>query len=279
MRIEHSLPRGFLGRRPIRVLVVGAGGTGSAVLMGLPYLHEAMRVWGHPYGLKVTIMDPDVVSVTNCVRQPFAVSDIGQYKSTVLVNRINMFWGLNWSAVAKPFSERTVRDNDISTLDLLIGCVDTRAARRSIDEVLSGQGTTYWLDLGNNAASGQYVLGQPLNRANRRKADRLRTVSELYPEIVDAAADEDDLPSCSAREALERQEPFINQTLAASALAMLSQLFRYGKLGHHGGFFNAQTGRMSALPVDPRMWAKARRRDRHVFSGGVHGIERSKLHP
>jgi hypothetical protein len=28
--------------------------------------------------------------------------------------------------------------------------------------------------------------------------------------------------------------------MAASALAMLSQLFRYGKLGHHGGFFNAQ---------------------------------------
>jgi hypothetical protein len=84
-------------------------------------------------------------------------------------------------------------------------------------------------------------------------------VSELYPEVVDAAAGEDDLPSCSAREALERQEPFINQTLAASALAMLSRLFRYGKLGHHGGFFNAQTGRMSALPIDPQMWAKTRR--------------------
>ena len=244
--------------------MVGAGGTGSAILLGLPYLHQAMRVWGHPYGLKVTIMDPDVVSATNCVRQPFAVSDIGQYKATVLVNRINIFWGLNWSAVARPFSERTFRSNDISTPDLLIGCVDTRAARRSIDQVLTApsQGTTYWLDLGNNAASGQYVLGQPLSRANRRKADRLRTVSELYPEIVNAEAGEDDLPSCSAREALERQEPFINQTLAASALAMLSRLFRYGKLGHHGGFFNAQTGRISALPIDPQMWVKIRRRSR-----------------
>jgi hypothetical protein len=48
MRIEHSLPPGFLGRRPVRMLVVGAGGTGSAILMGLPYLHQAMRVWGHP---------------------------------------------------------------------------------------------------------------------------------------------------------------------------------------------------------------------------------------
>ncbi|HTF62203.1 MAG TPA: hypothetical protein VK638_05760 [Edaphobacter sp.] len=52
MRIEHSLPPGFLDRRPIRVLVVGAGGTGSAILMGLPYLHQAMRVWDTRMGSK-----------------------------------------------------------------------------------------------------------------------------------------------------------------------------------------------------------------------------------
>jgi hypothetical protein len=87
-------------------------------------------------------------------------------------------------------------------------------------------------------------------------------VSELYPEIIDAEAGEDPLPSCSAVEALDRQEPFINQTLASSALAMLARLFRYGKLTHHGGFFNAQTGQMSALPVDPQLWSKTRRRPR-----------------
>jgi hypothetical protein len=86
----------------------------------------------------------------------------------------------------------------------------------------------------------------------------------LYPEIVDGAAGEDPLPSCSAIEALDRQEPFINQTLASSALAMLARLFRYGKLNHHGAFFNAATGRMSALPVDPQMWTKVRRRNRRL---------------
>jgi hypothetical protein len=109
--------------------------------------------------------------------------------------------------------------------------VDTRAARSIIARTLTKarNRTAYWLDLGNNAASGQFVLGQPLNARNRRKAGRLRTVSELYPEIIDAAAGEDPLPSCSAVEALDRQEPFINQTLASSALAMLARLFRYGK--------------------------------------------------
>jgi molybdopterin/thiamine biosynthesis adenylyltransferase len=71
MRIEHTLSERFLQRRAVEVLIVGAGGTGSAILMGLPYLHQAMLVWGHPYGLNVTIMDPDAVSATNCVRQPF----------------------------------------------------------------------------------------------------------------------------------------------------------------------------------------------------------------
>jgi PRTRC genetic system ThiF family protein len=211
-------------------------------------------------------MDPDAVSPTNCVRQPFSTSDIGQNKATVLVNRINLFWGTNWSAVASAFTEKTFRSTHGSHPDLLIGCVDTRAARQAIVQALTSpsQGTTYWLDIGNNAASGQYVLGQPLNWINRRKAERLRTVSELYPEIVDTDAGEDPLPSCSAVEALARQEPFINQTLAASALAMLSQLFRYGKLAHHGAFYNAQTGRMSSLAIDPNQWARTQRRNRRL---------------
>jgi PRTRC genetic system ThiF family protein len=264
MHIEHTLPRDLIGQRVLRVLVVGAGGTGSAIVMGLPYLDQAMRVWGRPGGLEVVMMDADAVSETNCVRQPFSICDIGQNKATVLINRINLFWGTRWRAEPANFNERTLdRANDTS-IDLLIACVDTRAARSTIERALTKtrNRTAYWLDLGNNAASGQFILGQPLNARNRRKAARLRTVSELYPEIIDAEAGEDPLPSCSAVEALDRQEPFINQTLAASALAMLARLFRYGKLTHHGGFFNAQSGLMSPLPVDPKLWSKTRRRAR-----------------
>jgi PRTRC genetic system ThiF family protein len=263
MRIEHTLISDLLGQKPVRVLVIGAGGTGSAIVMGLPYLDQAMRVWGRSSGLEVVMMDADTVSETNCVRQPFSVSDIGQNKATVLINRINLFWGTRWRAEPTYFDEQTFdRINDRS-IDLLIGCVDTRAARSTIACALTKarNRTAYWLDLGNNAASGQFVLGQPLNARNRRKAARLRTVSELYPEIIDTEAGEDPLPSCSAVEALDRQEPFINQTLASSSLAMLARLFRYGKLTHHGAFFNAETGQMTALPIDQRMWLRLRRRN------------------
>ena len=262
MRIEHALPSDLLGQKPVRVLVVGGGGTGSAIAMGLPYLDQAMRVWNRSSGLEVIMMDADTVSETNCVRQPFSISDIGQNKATVLINRINLFWGTRWRAEPAHFDERTLDQTNDRPVDLLIGCVDTRAARSVIARALSKarNRTAYWLDLGNNAASGQFVLGQPLNARNRRKAARLRTVSELYPEIIDVKAGEDPLPSCSAVEALDRQEPFINQTLTSSALAMLARLFRYGKLAYHGGFFNAERGAISALPIDPQLWSKTRRR-------------------
>ena len=97
MQIEHQLSPRLL-ERAVRVLIVGSGGNGSAMLMGLPYLHQAMKVWGHPGGLEVTVVDADTVSETNCVRQPFSRSDIGMNKATVLVNRVNLFWGLDWEA-------------------------------------------------------------------------------------------------------------------------------------------------------------------------------------
>ena len=266
MRIEHTLPPDLLRNQAMRVLVIGAGGTGSAIVMGLPYLDQAVRAWGRRPGLHVVMMDADTVSQTNCVRQPFSVTDIGQNKATVLINRVNLFWGTSWSAIPNHFHARSFERNQDRCPDLVIGCVDTRAARKAIEDSFSRtlSRTCYWLDLGNNAASGQFVMGQPLNARNRRKADRLRTVSELFPEITAAEGGEDPLPSCSAVEALDRQEPFINQTLASSALAMLAQLFRYGKLTHHGAFFNAKTGQMSALPVDPALWSKTRRRSKRA---------------
>ena len=81
-------------------------------------------------------------------------------------------------------------------------------------------------------------------------------MTDLFPSIMDASLGEGPLPSCSAAEALERQEPFINSVLASSALAMLTRLLRYGTLDHHGAFYNAVTGRSVPMPIDPELWEK-----------------------
>jgi len=74
-------------------------------------------------------------------------------------------------------------------------------------------------------------------------------VAELYPEILRRNKKADDQPSCSAAEALTRQEPFINQNLAYQALGMLTQLLRRGSVSYQGGFCNLATGQLVPLPV------------------------------
>jgi PRTRC genetic system ThiF family protein len=246
----------------VRVLVIGCGGSGASIASGLPYLHQAMLVAGHPGGLHVTLMDGDIISASNCVRQPFCSAEIGLAKTVVMVSRLNLFWGLSWTAVAEHLTSHT----DVSNFDIVIGCVDTRAARQLIQARVqdSRNRIAYWLDLGNSADSGQFVLGQPLNDRNRLSAARLRTAPELFPEIADPSLDDDGIPSCSAVEALERQEPFINQVLAYHSLALLTHFFRYGRIEHHGAFVNVRENRVHPIGINPTLWQKLRRRGRRL---------------
>jgi PRTRC genetic system ThiF family protein len=224
----------------------------------MPYLHQALLAAGHPYGLRVFLIDGDRITETNCVRQPFSRSEVGLYKAVVLINRLNMFWGLDWEAV--PHFVRCGRD--IPDSDFVISCVDTRAARAVIARVVSlkSRRFLYWLDGGNLADRGQFVLGQPLRKGRKDRAKRLPCVHELFPSIVHASADRRDrLPACSAAEAISMQEPYINSTIANHMLALLARLFRHGRIDYHGGFVNLATGRVTPLAVDLATWLRLRK--------------------
>jgi PRTRC genetic system ThiF family protein len=212
---------------------------------------------GHPGGLHVTLMDGDTISPTNCVRQPFSRSETGSHKVYVLVNRLNIFWGVDWDAVPAHLGPR----DRIERADTVIGCVDTRAARAAIQAATTNQSDVdYWLDLGNNTDTGQFVLGEPLNRVSRRKRIRLRSVAELYPAIVDPELDDDGEPSCSAAEALERQEAFLNQVLAQPLL-----LFSHGFSGTEVSPTTAAFSCRMAGPADCRLT--------RTFGGELDGAE------
>lgn len=267
----HTLDSELL-RRPVRVLVVGCGGSGCVTASGLPYLHQAMLVAGHPGGLQVTVMDGETITETNCIRQPFCSSEIGLAKAVVMVSRLNLFWGLHWTAIPEHLSEQS----DISNIDIVISCVDTRAARRVIHAKVQNwrSRVAYWLDVGNSADTGQFVLGQPLNGRNGRSPERLRTAPELLPEIVEPSLDTDDVPSCGALEALEKQEPFINQVLAQHALALLTRLFRHGRVEHHGAFVNIRENRAQPLMIDTSLWRNIRRRGLRIITRTSHQARR-----
>ena len=255
--MKHTIPEHLLRQRTIRVVVIGCGGNGSVIAMGLPYIHQALLLAGHPTGLDVTLIDGDIVSASNCARQPFSQSEVGLRKSVVLASRINLFWGLQWKAIQESVS----KSHGVKDADIVISCVDTRRARAFVEDLVTGNAAvTYWLDLGNGSDGGQFVVGQPRNRRNPRRADRLRTASELFPEIADSTLGEDDAPSCSAVEALEKQEPFVNQTLASFSLGLLARLFRYGELDVHGAFVSVAQQKAQPIYANPTLWKRMRKR-------------------
>src|SRR5260370_17844395 len=92
---------------------------------------------------------------------PFSISDIGLNKATVLINRINLFWGTQWKAL--PFHlDKRARINDLHP-DIVIGCVDSLAARAAIEEALTGSlnRTSYLSHLCNNPTTRPYLPAQP----------------------------------------------------------------------------------------------------------------------
>jgi PRTRC genetic system ThiF family protein len=245
------IPKDLLSATPLTVALVGVGGTGSEMASNLVHLHHALRALGFG-GLDVTLFDPDVISEANVVRQRYLPSDIGQYKAEVLAHRVNVTCGFAWKAVPERFKSAYARRR----WDVVISCVDTRKARRQLhNAAFSGRISLWklWLDCGNDATFGQAILGTP--RAERGPfAHTLPCATELHPELMDVTRPDDLSPSCSAIEALARQDLMVNKMVATLATDILWRLFRDGELADHVRYFDLRRGTLAAraVPIKPR---------------------------
>ena len=181
----------------------------------------------------MTVYDDDTVSESNLVRSHFFPADVGTNKAVTLVNRANLSYGLDWEAVPEKVSR-------LGRGDLLLVCVDTRAARAAIADGLkhSYQAFDYVADCGNLARIGQVVLGQPGSYHIRGGQVRLPTAYDLFPDLTDTTLPEDDTPSCGTVEALERQDLFINDSVALTLCNLLWRMYRDGCLSYHGAYIN-----------------------------------------
>ena len=241
---RHYLPAAF-NNRVINVLLVGCGGNGAQMLMGLASLHTALRAISSR-SLHVTVVDDDLVTEANLGRQPFFRCDIGSSKARTLTERINLAHGLDWDAV----HGRAPGAVDLNSAELLISCVDTAAARRALGAAIgtARNPAAYWLDLGNRSTDGQFLIGCP-GRPSAASGRRLPTVLEYFPELADESLRDDDAPSCSVAEAIERQSLFVNRVVASHALALLFDLLGRGSIGHAGAFINLASGQTVPIPL------------------------------
>jgi len=236
----------------ISVALVGVGGTGSQMLGHLARIDTTLQALGHP-GLYVHVYDDDQVSEANIGRQLFAEPDLGLNKATVLVSRLNRFFGLNWEAHPEKYVCQ-LRAN------IIITCVDSAKARIEIkslikstkDEQEPDEKALYWLDMGNGSKSGQVVLGtvkdiqQPKSKLETKKA--LPDVLDLYPQIK-KVKDKDDGPSCSLAEAIKKQDLFVNPIMATLGADILWKLFREGMITSQGCFVNLDTFHVNPIKI------------------------------
>ncbi len=246
----------------IGVLLAGAGGTGGQVLNGLARMDQALRGLGRP-GLFVVVADPDTVSPANVGRQSFSPVDVGQLKASVLVTRLNRYFGLDWEALGAPVGANPGEGLEWrrrGLLEVVVGCVDTGRARKDIGRALKGwlKDASYWLDFGNTRSTGQVILGTNgrvmFKGCPQDAAQDLPTVLDLFPDIE--AQDDRAEPSCGMAESLARQDLFMNATLADFGLSLLWRLVHQGSIEHHGLFLNLEQGLSSPLRIDPETWRR-----------------------
>lgn len=256
--MEHCIAAGLLDKR-VTIHLVGVGGNGAQMAACLARLDIAMRALGHPFGLHVSAFDADRVSEANVGRQLYSAADIGRHKAIVTIHRLNQFYGLDWAAVPRRYEDAQDGHAFGRGADILIGCVDSRAARRQLHRMAFGSydGYPYWLDLGNTEATAQVILGQPPSRRwSGEQPLRLPCVTELFPELLDAEVVDDDRPSCSVRMSLASQGLFVNDVAVRFAAQMLYELFSKGRIAAHGVVVNLDSKRSGPIEVDPRTWER-----------------------
>jgi PRTRC genetic system ThiF family protein len=223
---------------PITVFIIGAGGTGSQLLVQLGRVHTALKAM-NKMGLMVWLVDDDIVSEANLGRQTFSACDIGRYKCEVLIERVNRFFGTVWAADIRKINPAVLANDSLSG-NIVVTCTDNVQSRQLIKEHIAfnrlKQGSWheafrnyFWIDTGNKKRTGQVIAGS--------LALDLPDVIDLYPDIEDHEQ-KDDTPSCSLMEALSKQDLFINTIVAEVTAMLIRDICTQQNLNWFGAYIN-----------------------------------------
>lgn len=234
LTIDPPIPFLLPPEAPIRLVLVGAGGTGSHVLQSLARLAVHVRQQPGPT-LDLVVIDGDTVEPKNVGRQLFSPGDVGRNKAQALAERFSAVFGLPIIALPKMaeladlgelYSRRAVH----SAIVILVGAVDTPEARQILCSALRHGYARLWLDCGNEADSGQVVVGTATEPAVLAGCLSLKGVcsalpapSLVYPNLV-APRKKPRRGDCAAQVEANVQDLMTNQAIAAVAAQYLYNL-------------------------------------------------------
>ncbi len=212
-----------------RIMLVGAGGTGSTLALFLAGLAFHARQKG--IRVELTLVDHDVVEMKNCGRQAVSLQAAqvgGVPKVADLALRLNAAYGLDIEAWPVKYETGLARDwfhretNGSAPAHLIIGCVDNHLGRREIAKTVTAFDGRIWaIDSGNEQHSGQVLIGNLID-LTRIRFDRLGLCSGLpspyvqEPDLLEPDPDEQN-QSCAAMALAETQSLMVNRMAATIA--------------------------------------------------------------
>ncbi len=159
-----------------QLLIVGCGGTGSALLYFLSrFLHSLDK------NILVTLIDGDVVEEKNVLRQSFAPADIGENKAKALSIRYGNLLGIQMSYADKFINSIEDVDGLIlpNRFPIIVGCLDNTKTRCCLQETFDTYNTIIYLDAGNGSNKGQTVFG-----LRYFGSTTLPAVGNYFPELI-----------------------------------------------------------------------------------------------
>ena len=250
----------FSKERPVKIVMIGAGGTGGHIA---PHLYRLLYALERP--VKFIVCDGDIVEEKNLVRQNFTEADLGLNKARVVAERYSSVFGLETSYVpdfiesAEKLEELTKPDvlrvseysgKTVTELVILIGAVDNNRSRQLCHEVFLKAENLVYIDSGNGEYTGQVVCGIRRNRKTYYKP-----VGALYPDL----AQPDDLfpseVSCADASVSAPQTIVANLMAATAVVTMIYNILVVGSSTVQQATFSTKT-------VNIRAYQKQNRRRR-----------------
>ncbi len=245
-----------------RIMIVGAGGTGSALASLLASL--AYHAGQKGIQVEITLVDHDTVEMKNCGRQNLAVQSAmlgGIPKVADLALRLNAAYGLDIVAWPQSYTADMAGEwTDCQTrrtgpcVHLIIGCVDNYRARREIAQTVAHLNGRLWcIDSGNDRTNGQVMIGNMVDTA-QIQVDRLGLCSGLPSPYVQEPAllepDPDTQPlSCAEMTLVEEQSLMVNRLAATVVAQYVTAMVLHREIKQMGTVFNLEPPTMTSQVI------------------------------
>lgn len=242
----------FSKTRPVKIVMIGAGGTGGHIA---PHLYRLLCALDRP--VRFIVCDGDTVEEKNLVRQNFTKADLGENKAKVTAERYSNAFGLETSYVPsfiedigtltgltqpvcwhniQTAEDGTVTRDTVPELVILIGAVDNNRSRQLCHEVFMAAEDLIYIDSGNGEYTGQVVCGVRQNGrtvsppVGLRYPDMFQT-DDLFPSEV----------SCADASVSAPQTIAANLMAATAVVAMVYNILVLGSSTAEQSTFSTRT--------------------------------------